>query len=586
MNERSNGDTPWETNQTGSYCTWLSAIKHDDLDYVTETLTSAMTSSAEVRKALLNGHFTKLYDDMGARAGYFLARYRVDNAVLAAVVNGSRDVLQCLLDHGADPLITDDRGDNIAHTVISIVATHPKLEDSQLNNLKHFLAILPVDKRLKLLKTENKQHLVPLEYALIRGCIKMFRMIFTTDDVYRFKRRDLGYMIHEDYDITEYEVGQRKGLSPLTLLYFANEETMRNPEFVELLKWTPIRQWMTCKSKADILPCMFWAITILWYTAIYHLIKNKQPSVEGGTPEHLANGTNHSFVYCSSSVNHLLETVFADECSLKVLIFYGIIHSLLIIAVDIVELISISRHATLVNIVIEKVRSRHFLMSHLVLRLLMHISAWGVMAYYIMLRVGATLRGNTIFSIIALITDIGLFANATFMLLALRLLGYTPYIIAEMFMDLLYFSFIGIINILSFTIFFYDFVNVNTEDGCIEDFSGFFHTMYRVILIMLNIKDMTQYNTEAHTALLIGHAITAVILGVLYLNFLIASVTMRVFSDALIRNTVLTIYRLPIAMTVDTRLHLLCKFYPSYYRRKYLKVLDNENVYLSNVVSM
>ena len=154
--------------------TWLTAVKNNDVNHVQEILASASNS----KNILLNKRFTKLYDDMGARAGYFLARYRVDNAVLAAVVNGSRDVLQCLLDHGADPLITDDRGDNIAHTVISVVATHPKLEDVQLGNLEHFLDLLPIKQKQDLLKTENKLRLRPLEYALNKGCIAFSNVYF------------------------------------------------------------------------------------------------------------------------------------------------------------------------------------------------------------------------------------------------------------------------------------------------------------------------------------------------------------------------------------------------------------------------
>ena len=562
---------------------WLSAIKNNDLVYVTDTL---LYISDHQREALLNGRFTKLYDDMGARAGYFVARYRVDNAVLAAVVNGSRDVLQCLLDHGADPLITDDRGDNIAHTVISVVATHPKLEDSQLNNLRHFLAILPVNKSLKLLKTENKLHLRPLEYALSKGLITIFRCIFETQGVYVCRGVQRGYASYEEYDITEYEEPERCGRSPLLLLCLTNEKTMLKPEFVDLLNWPPMRQWLVYKVKAAYVPCAIWAATVLWYAFVYYLIKNNQPSNEGGIPDNIGYENmviNGSFIYCAGSDDRLLEFMVLNPNILRALIIYGMVHSVFIIVFDIVEFIRIRHYRMYWSIVKDGLMSRHVFMPHFIARFLIHFGVWGIFIYYIMLLRGVSVRGNTMFSIFNLITDIGLFAYVSYVILAISLMGYYANLIAGLFLDMLYFSVLGLITTIPYTVFFNHFVNTNTLEGCIEDFSDFGRTMYRVIQIMLNIRDMTQYKTTANTAFLIAHFISTSVLGVLFLNFFIASMTIRVSTMACMKDVMIPLCMFPVTLTIDSRMNGMFTLYSAYCRRKYINMSSSGRTYLTYI---
>jgi hypothetical protein len=263
--------------------------------------------------------------------------------------------------------------------------------------------------------------------------------------VYLVNEKNYGYITYEDYDVTEYETGGRRGWSPLVLLCLSSEETMQKPEFEELINWPPMKQWIMCKTRADIIPCIFWAITTLWYSIIYHLIKNYQPIAEGGIPNNMANNnkeTNESFVYCSGSVFQLSGALVAMDNLLKILIIVGIIHSILIILVHVVEFIRISHHATYFGIIKNKLTSRHLFLPHVALRVFTHCAAWGILTFYVTLILGISHRGNSLFNIINFLTDVALFGYATYMFLAVRLMGYTANLIEEMFLDLLYISLI------------------------------------------------------------------------------------------------------------------------------------------------
>ena len=108
------------------------------------------------------------------------------------------------------------------------------------------------------------------------------------------------------------------------------------------------------------------------------------------------------------------------------------------------------------------------------------------------------------------------------------------------------------------------------------DFKDLGHTFYRGILVMLNIRDMTQYNTTANMAFLIGHVITAAV-------FVIANMTLKVSAMSQIRDVVTHLHILPIVLTIDGRMNRIVKTYSSYYSKKYLKVVNNKSVFLSNM---
>ena len=85
----------------------------------------------------------------------------------------------------------------------------------------------------------------------------------------------------------------------------------------------------------------------------------------------------------------------------------------------------------------------------------------------------------------------------------------------------------------------------------IEDFQGYGHTLYRVVLIIINLKDMTQYDAAANAEFLFGHVVLSYILGIYYLNVLIVSVTLSVSRMSRLSDIIVAIshFRWPSSMT-------------------------------------
>ena len=98
---------------------------------------------------------------------------------------------------------------------------------------------------------------------------------------------------------------------------------------------------------------------------MYHLVKFNQPVSEGGTPDDVNHSSNHgnasndSFVYCSGSQYVLLGSLIAHQSAFNALLIYGIVHSVLIILFDIMELASSSRHAIYMHMVNDNLTTRH-----------------------------------------------------------------------------------------------------------------------------------------------------------------------------------------------------------------------------------
>ena len=563
---------------------WLRAIKNNDLEFVKERL--ARTANKHERDVLINGRCTSLYDDLGETAEYILHQYRCDRPMVGGVINGSMDVVECMLEHGGDPLITNDNGNNIAHVVISIVAAHPAQEDNQLRNLVQFLHLLPVATRHKLLKAENRLRLRPLESALATGSIKIFKALFQTPGVYLVEERPCGPRTFQYYDVTEYEYTTRRDRSPLLLLCIVDEETMQKPEFSELLNWPPIMQWIRCKSRAGIMPGVLWALTVWWYVFIYHVIKYNQPLSEGGIPDdtiHGDAGNDGLFIYCPIYGIMPAATLLTKRKFLAALAIYESIHSIVTIVFDIAEFSRISHGKTFLKIVKSGLISRHTFLAQFFMRLVVHLTAWGVMATCITRLIGFTIRGSSWFAICSLLTDLGLFASVNCTLFSIRVVAYNVHTMAEMFLDLIYFMIIGFVATFPHVIFLINFVNTNTQEGCIDDFQDYGHTLYRAVLIMINIKDMTQYDTAANAAFLFGHVVSASILGIYYLNFLIASMTLSVSRMSRLSDVIATLSPLPLALLNDVRISRISRSYPAYFRRRYLTTHPDGGVRLSHI---
>jgi hypothetical protein len=181
--------------------------------------------------------------------------------------------------------------------------------------------------------------------------------------------------------------------------------------------------------------------------------------------------------------------------SLKhVLIGYEMMHSAAIIALDIIETFQIVVvDGSCFRPLTYQFGKRFLLGPYLMIRATQHITAWCVAAYLIVLILDVPTRGSVLVAASSIIINMGLFSSMLYCALVLPITGYHTLVLVQMFMDLLYFFLFVILSSIPFAHFYLIFVNTNTLQGCVDDFSGFFKSFYTVMLVSMNMRDMREY---------------------------------------------------------------------------------------------
>ena len=568
--------TSWSNSE--QFIPWLSAIRSNDVKYMSDVLETAYK---EEKDHLLNGRHTNVSDDLGHHTWCF--PHLCQRPLVAAVLYSSYDAVLFMLTHGANPLVTESNGDNAIHAMVALAAAFPNTEDVQLRNYTTFMDLIPVETQRELLHAENGLHLRPLEYAASTGCIKMFREIFQTPGVYLTKQLNYGLHIYEEYNITDYDNG-RAHKSPLLFFSISNEETMRKKEFKAIMDWAPIKQWKASKIRSERFVLFLWFLLRTWYCFVYHIVKSSQMGLEGGVPQGGTNDpmvspSNETFEYCNGAA----PPSFVEGIR-PAFIIYGILHSIAALLVDYVEIgVILKRFRPFISLITSRFTSRHILMPQIAFRTMEHLGTWGVLAFYLGILGHVAMRNNYWMSTISLVTNICLFTTLLYILLLIEITGYHTHIISQMFLDLLYFSLFVFLCSVPFAHFYMTFVNTNTAEGCIKDFDGFWRSMYTMFLVMLNIRDMTEYDVINESAFIVGHVIVSINLGILMLNFLIACMTTRTTNMSEYKDILVILNRLFGFMYIETRLKHVSQWRLRVIKRKYMKVSSDGHTYLMNI---
>ena len=120
-------------------------------------------------------------------------------------------------------------------------------------------------------------------------------------------------------------------------------------------------------------------------------------------------------------------------------------------------------------------------------------------------------------------------------------MGRIVVLIRELVLDLFMFVFIFTFCISLFSRTFMLFFGVNSQQGCVEDFSSYGKAAYNLYRAMLNMVDFTQYDVIDRPMLFINHFMFASIVGILMVNILIAVFTNTIdLSQAGVNSDVVT----------------------------------------------
>ena len=475
--------------QDRDYFPWLKAIRTNDIGFVKEELRSA---SLDERRTLLNGRF----GDIGDKDAFTSEDdCRCDRPLAAAIQYTSHDVMGAMLDYGADPLVELQDG-NIVHLMIILTTKTLLSEDTMLETYRLLMSKLPESTRIQLMKADNCMGLRPLELAITMGCLKLFKAIFETPGPHLVAEIDCGLHVYQKFDITEYEKSDRGHVSPLYFLCLADSSTMGRKEFGDILSWAPIKAWRDTKTSAATIPFCCWVLIRLMYVISYYMLKNTQLSSSARDVFEAAPGPNSSDVgyenaTSCTSMDYLSSTTYMKN----VLIGYQMIHSAAIIIFDILETFQILVvDSSCFRPLLYRFGKRFLMPPYLLVRLMQHVTAWCVAGYLVVLILGVPARGNALVSASTMLINIGLFNSMLYCALVLPVTGYHTLVLIQMFMDLLYFFVFVILSSIPFAHFYLVFVNTNSLTGCMEDFSGFFRSVYTLMLVTMNMRDMREYD--------------------------------------------------------------------------------------------
>ena len=548
---------------------WLDAMRLNDSDHVLETL---CTAEEDEKRRLVNGQFNiKDVDVIQQVFHIYPDTIHCTYPITVAILYGSFDVVTILLEHGADPLVCEERGENILHMLVLVNATCPTQENNIVQVYINFAKILPLHIQKSLLHGDNYFGLRPLEYAANKGCIKLLRAMLETKDVYKIHESYGGSYKYIFYDVTEYEVGDRMDKSPLYYLTLSTDSTSMTTEFADFMEWKPIKQWCKSKTKANAPIMFFWFLIRLLYSINHMVLASNRLSYSGGKHESSIsdNYTNYTQYICSDA-----QPIELGQTTRTMLLSYGIMHSVFVLIYDVVDLLHLVSKKRYV-FPQGRYSERSILQTNMTFRNNQFVTAFAIIILYSTYLAGYNSRGSILTSALELVTTFGIYTSMLFYALVLPYIGFHLVIIQRLMNTLWYFAILFTLFLAPFATFFMLYMNINTNQGCIHDFRSFTYSMYASLRMMLNLVEPADYDVINEGFLMFTHVVFVFIIGILLINFLIASMTIIAGKLMDHEHVMMDMYALYIAFKQELRLQNVLHSYFRIQKNKRLLCKDS-----------
>ena len=575
---------PMDSMEMEKYADWHEAIKSDSTEFM---LSSVINLSENERYKYLNGYFVFDDDDADRIAKNHFGHntmVQCQRPITMAFVFGSRRTLAAMLENGADPLLTESNSDTILHSVTSVASSYPDTESDLAEMYTYFMSLLSLEQQKELLYKENALGLRPLEDAAQKGCVLLLKSIFKTPGVYLIKERISGILLHQWYDVTDYESfssSNRRDKSPLGFLGFMTEKTLEKDGVRELLYWKPFEHWFRIKLLSNI-PWLFcWAMYRLLVCLLMMVMIVDEGNIlgQGGVPEKQASFyPNATFYYCDGYT-----TVSIRKNILLYMAIFTCICGLIGITFDIVELlyVLISRRPDFLRMQLQRGN--------------VAVSFWFYRIAQFFLCITLILISSKLLTQepipVDIASDIGrlcfitmAFVSLLFFFEQIPQVGFYIIAIKRMLKDLLYFCVLYGICVAPFVLHFMVFVNTNSAQGCIGQFYNYLTSFYSLFLVMLNMVDFTQFDMyrDSSAILYFSHMIFIFVVAILLVNFLIAVMSDSAARIADRKQILIRLEKLHAVFVADNRISwILNKYYV--FMLKKLAVVRDDRIYIINI---
>ena len=178
-----------------------------------------------------------------------------------AVICHAKDVVKCMVQHGVDVTQVDDKGNNVLHTLVN-VSSHPLREnDRNAVTMYHNLMKLFSEHNKKFcLHQGDAKGLRPLELAASLGHFWLMNAIFYTHGVYFCKTEVHGFQLLQYFRVTEYEnfknskLGNRPDrdhVSPLRLMVQLDSCSLDMMQAKSTILCAPLLTWALTKLQMN-----------------------------------------------------------------------------------------------------------------------------------------------------------------------------------------------------------------------------------------------------------------------------------------------------------------------------------------------
>ena len=495
----------------------------------------------------------------------YVCQVQLPLAVAAAA--GASSSVRALIAADISPTLTDYHKNNIIHSLIAFLFHHPQCTESVLEQYELIMGSCDLDTQRIMLLQENKLGLRPLEFAAQNCQAGMIHAIMSTRDVYMAKMEQSGLLCSRYYDITDYESTELSGRqqhSLVTLLTLLHHR--QGVENIQCMKHDWLHSWQMAKITSNIPLPIIWFLLRVCFIAGYLVFYADTSDLH----QQYANSTN-----CEPQ--RLFTLSKNSKLVLSVYLIIWASASLIIYCIEFVRYLYLmwSKSVLLYNLAGYKLYGTQVLLYRLTAVSLDIIVITNVSFFF----TGSSDYEDWVFDFITMSSPLMLSMNVLYFIQMLPSLGIFVISLYNLMGTLCHFVIVYSLLAVPYLFLLQNFINSNTQQGCIDGFGTFLESAYSVFLIMLNMLNLREYQINHAGVLYYSHVMFTVIVSITFLNFFIAMICNSITVIAERADDTLMLQRLTVIYMLEYRWRWLLKPYYKYMNSKVFHY-ENQRIYV------
>ena len=486
-----------------------------------------------------------------------------------AAAAGASCSVRALLAADISPTLTDCHKNNIIHSLIAFLFHHPQCTESVLEQYELIMDSCDLDTQRIMLLQENKLGLRPLEFAAQNCQAGMIHAIMSTSGIYMAKMEQSGLLCSRYYDITDYESTELAGRQqyPLVTLMTLLDHR-QGVENMECMKHDWLHSWQMAKITSNIPLLIIWFLLRVCYVAGYLVFS----ADTGELHQQYGNSTK-----CESEYSITL-----SKNSKLVLAVYLIIWasaSLIIYFLEFVRYLCLMWSESILMYNLAGYKSYGYGLQvglYWLEDVSLDIVVITSVSFFL---TGSSEDENWVFDFMTVSSTLMLSFNLLYFVQMLPSLGIFVISLYTTMRTLCHFVIVYSFLVVPYVFILQNFINSNTEQGCIDGFGNFPESAYSVFLIMLNMLNLREYQVNHAGVLYYSHVTFTFVVSITFLNFFIAMICNSITLIAKDADDALMVQRITAVHILESRWRWLLKPYYKYMNSKVFHC-ENQRIYV------